>query len=182
MKRLILIAFTLACVAAEPFAQPQTGTREQGAPADLTSMRRLLDTYCIGCHSATAKAGGLALAGIPLDSIGSNAEIWEKTVRKLRVRLMPPPGSRQPTQTEVETLVHALENALDKVTDRPVAGHVGIQRMTRTEYGTAVKDLLAVEIDAANLLPTENEVEGFDNIAAALSMSPSFLDQYVGAA
>ncbi|HET9942646.1 MAG TPA: DUF1592 domain-containing protein, partial [Terriglobia bacterium] len=119
---------------------------------------------------------------ISLDSIGSNAEIWEKTVRKLRGRLMPPPGSRQPTQTEVETLVHSLENALDKVTDRPVAGHVGIQRMTRTEYGTAVKDLLAVEIDAANLLPTENEVEGFDNIAAALSMSPSFLDQYVGAA
>ena len=67
-------------------------------------------------------------------------------------------------------------------TARPVAGHVAIQRMTRTEYGIAVKDLLGVEIDAENLLPTEIEVGGFDNIAAALSVSPAFLDQYVGAA
>src|SRR5204863_8618426 len=65
---------------------------------------------------------------------------------------------------------------------RPAAGHVPIQRMTRTEYGTAVKDLLGVEIDAENLLPTEIEVGGFENIAAALSVSPAFLDQYVGAA
>ena len=65
---------------------------------------------------------------------------------------------------------------------RPVAGHVPIQRMTRTEFGIAVKDLLGVEINAENLLPTEIEVGGFDNIAAALSISPSFLDQYVGAA
>ncbi|PYS37749.1 MAG: hypothetical protein DMG14_20150, partial [Acidobacteria bacterium] len=130
----------------------------------------------------TVKAGGVAFAEMPLDDIGKNAEIWEKAVRKLRGRLMPPPGSRQPDQAEVDAFISALEDALDNSAGRSVAGHVPIQRMTRTEYGTAVKDLLGVEIDAENLLPTEIEVGGFENIAAALSVSPAFLDQYVGAA
>jgi hypothetical protein len=145
----------------------------------------MLDTYCISCHSATAKAGGVAFAGMSLEDVGGNAEIWEKAARKLRGRLMPPPGSRQPSQTEVEAFISSLEDLLDKdarAPGRPVAGHVAIQRMTRTEYGIAVKDLLGIEIDAENLLPTEIEVGGFDNIAAALSVSPAFLDQYVGAA
>src|SRR5262249_40165476 len=138
--------------------------------------------YCVGCHSATGRAGGIAFAGMSLDDVGSNAETWEKAVRKLRGRLMPPPGSRQPDQAHVDAYISALAHALDRVPARPVAGHVPIQRMTRTEYGTAVKDLLGVEIDAESLLPTEIEVDGFDNIAAALSVSPAFLDQYVGAA
>src|SRR6185295_8090955 len=120
-------------------------------------------------------------AGMSLDAIADNAEIWEKAVRKLRGRLMPPPGSRQPDQAEVDAFVHSLEDALDAA-PRPVAAHVPIQRMTRTEFGIAVKDLLGVDIDAENLLPTEIEVGGFENIAAALSVSPAFLDQYVGAA
>jgi len=181
MKRLILIALTLAFVTSQPFAQtqPQTAPRSGDRSAPIRSM---LDTYCVTCHSATARAGGIAFTGMSVDIIGDNAEIWEKAVRKLRGHLMPPPGSRQPQQSEVDAFITSLENALDSNTDRPVAGHVGIQRMTRTEYGIAVKDLLGVDIDAENLLPTENEVSGFDNIAAALSISPSFLDQYVGAA
>src|SRR5262249_2237565 len=161
----------------------QTQTTPQRTPS--APIRTMLDTYCVGCHSATGKAGGVAFAGMPLDDIGKNAEIWEKAVRKLRGRLMPPPGSRKPDQTEVDAFIHALEDALDKDAAAPgrvVAGHVPIQRMTRTEYGIAVKDLLGVEIDAESLLPTEIEVGGFDNIAAALSVSPAFLDQYVAAA
>jgi len=179
MKRLALTLFVLALATTQPVAQTPTSP----ANADRTAtIRKTLDTYCVGCHSATGKAGGIAFAGMSLDDIGSNAEVWEKTMRKLRGRLMPPPGSRQPDQTEADAFITALEDALDHVTARPIAGHVAIQRMTRTEYGIAIKDLLGVEIDAENLLPTEIEVGGFDNIAAALSVSPSFLDQYVGAA
>jgi mono/diheme cytochrome c family protein len=179
MKRLILIGLALALVTAHPSAQTQTTPTS----ADRTAaIRTMLDTYCVGCHSAAAKAGGVVFAGISLDNFGDNAETWEKAVRKLRGRQMPPPGSRQPSQSEVDTVVHALENSLDSVSNRPVAGHVPIQRMTRTEFGVAVKDLLGVELDAETLLPTEIEVGGFDNIAAALSVSPSFLDQYVAAA
>ena len=179
MKRISLIVFALAVVTAQPTAQTQTPQRSVAGTAAIRSM---LDTYCITCHSTAVKAGGVAFAGVSLDAIGDNAEVWEKAATKLRGHLMPPPGSRQPTQAEADAFVSSLENALDSVPNRPLAGHVGIQRMTRAEYGAAVKDLLGVEIDAENLLPTEIEVGGFDNIAAALSVSPSFLDQYVGAA
>jgi mono/diheme cytochrome c family protein len=181
MKYIIFILLLSAVVATQPLAQTQTSPSTDRTVA----IRSMLDTYCIGCHSSTVRAGGVAFAGMPLDAIGNNAEIWEKTVRKLRGRLMPPPGSRQPDQAEVDAFVTALESVLDRdanAAGRPVAGHVPIQRMTRTEYGTAVKDLLGVEIDAESLLPTEIEVDGFENIAAALSISPAFLDQYVGAA
>src|SRR5437867_4287625 len=179
MKRLALTLLVLAFVTTQPVAQTQT---TQPNVARTAAVRTMLDSYCIGCHSSTVKAGGVAFAEMPLDDIGKNAEIWEKAVRKLRGRLMPPPGSRQPDQAEVDAFISALEDSLDNNAARPVAGHVLIQRMTRTEYGIAVKDLLGVEIDAENLLPTEIEVDGFDNIAAALSVSPAFLDQYVGAA
>ena len=182
MKRLVFTLFVLAVVTTQPVAQTQTS---QPSVDRTAAIRSMLDTYCIGCHSSTARAGGVAFAGVSLDDIGSNAEVWEKAVRKLRGRLMPPPGSRQPDQAQVDVFIAALEDALDKnatAAGHPVAGRVPIQRMTRTEYATAVKDLLGVETDAENLLPTEIEVGGFENIAAALSISPAFLDQYVDAA
>ena len=134
MKRLLFTLFVLAVVTTQPVAQTQTTQRSIDRTAAIRSM---LDAYCIGCHSATARAGGVAFAGMSLDDIGSNAEVWEKAVRKLRGRLMPPPGSRQPDQAQVDAFIAALEDALDKeanVAGHPVAGRVPIQRMTRTEY------------------------------------------------
>jgi mono/diheme cytochrome c family protein len=155
---------------------------QTGAPA----ARKTVDTYCVGCHNSKAKAGGLALDTLSLDQVDEHADVWEKALRKLRGRQMPPPGSRQPDQKEIDAFVAWMEAELDGPptsgsTVRPVAGHVGIQRLTRTEYGTAVNHLLGIELDAESLLPAEIEVHGFDNIAAALSISPAFLDQYVAA-
>ncbi len=118
--------------------------------------------------------------------------MWEKALRKLRGRQMPPPGSRQPDQKEIDAFVAWMEAELDGPEERSAAGlprrsrqakagHVPIQRLTRTEFGAAVNDLLGIELDAESLLPAEIEVHGFDNIAAALSISPAFLDQYVAA-
>ena len=112
----------------------------------------------------------------------ANADVWEAALRKLRGRQMPPPGSRQPEQREIDAFVTWMEAKLDGATGGPVAGHVPMQRLTRTEFGSAVNDLLAIELDAEQLLPAEIEVHGFNNIAAALSVSPAFLDQYVAAA
>src|SRR5881409_4061506 len=129
MKRLAFILFVVAFVTTQPAAQPQTASRTADRTAPIRSM---LDIYCIGCHSSTARAGGVAFAGMSLEDIGSNAEIWEKAARKMRGRFMPPPGSRQPDQTEVDAFISALEDALDKdarVGGRPVAGRVPIQRM-----------------------------------------------------
>ena len=116
------------------------------------------------------------------DSVPLEPEVFEAAVRKLRGRLMPPPGEPQPDQPRVDSFVAWLERTIDRNAVMPRAGHVPIQRLNRTEYAAAVNDLLGVEIDPAEFLPAEIEVDGFDNIAAALSVSPAFLEQYVAAA
>ena len=141
----------------------------------------MLATYCAGCHSTAVRAGGVALDNLSLDNLHEHADVWEQALRKLRGRQMPPPGSRQPEQRDIDAFVTWMEAGLDRASGGPVAGRVPMQRLTRTEFGTAVNDLLGIELDAEQLLPAEIEVDGFDNIAAALSVSPAFLDQYVAA-
>jgi len=177
VKRLASIAIAVA--AATTVALGQEGSA--GPQPGPEQARDLLGTYCTGCHSSAVRAGGLALDALPLDAVPEHAEAWEAAVRKLRGRLMPPPGSRQPEQHEIDAFVEWMEAALDRGASGPLAGHVPIQRLTRTEFATAVNDLLGIELDGDELLPAEIEVDGFDNIAAALSVSPAFLDQYVAA-
>ncbi len=142
----------------------------------------MVTTYCFTCHSTRVKSGGLALDGLDLEAPADNAEIWEKALRKLRGRQMPPPGSPQPAQKDVDSVVGWMEITLDTHTKGPTAGYVPIQRLNRTEYAASVKMLLGVEVNAKEVLPQDIRVEGFDNIADALSVSPAFLDQYITAA
>jgi hypothetical protein len=129
------------------------------------------------------KSGGVSLDGVAWD----DAQVWEKALRKLRGHQMPPPGSPQPPQKDVDAFAAWLENALDSAArdsnaKRPKAGHVPIQRLNRTEYAASVKALVGVDVDPKEVLPQDIKVEGFDNIADALSVSPAFLEQYVTAA
>jgi mono/diheme cytochrome c family protein len=178
---LLAVALTTVAVAQGPAGTAGLKPRPSTAGADQA--RKTIDTYCVGCHNARAKAGGLALDITPIDAVHEHPDVWEGTVRKLRGRLMPPPGSKQPEQREIDTFVAWMEAQLDAAAVRgPSTGHVPVQRMTRTEYATAVNDLLGLELEAKELLPAEIEVNGFENIATALSTSPAFLDQYVAAA
>lgn len=170
--RVLLLATVLVTVVSAQNAVPSPDPQ-------LTIIRQ----YCAGCHNDRMKAGSVSFDGISAQSVGERADVFEKAVRKLRGRLMPPPGSRQPDQAAADSLVSWLETKLDAAAvGAPVVGHVPAQRLTRTEFGTAVSDLLGIELDAEKLLPAEIEVNGFDNIAAALTVSPAFLDQYVAAA
>jgi mono/diheme cytochrome c family protein len=154
--------------------------------------RAMLNTYCVGCHNARTKTGGLALDGLDLQAAADDAQIWEKALRKLRGRLMPPPGSPQPSQKDIDSFTAWVEGALDSSaldshaadahSKAPRAGYVPIQRLNRTEYAATVKALVGVEVKAKDVLPQDIQVGGFDNIATALSVSPSFLDQYITAA
>jgi len=179
MNRAVCIGLALAAMTTAALGQGPGSSGQDGAAAPA---RKTLDTYCTACHNSRVRAGGVAFDTLSLDAVGDHADVWEAAARKLRGRLMPPPGSRQPEQREVDALVAWMETTLDGAAGGRVAGHVPIQRLTRTEFGTAVNDLLGIELDAAKLLPAEIEVNGFDNIAAALSVSPAFLDQYVAAA
>ena len=157
-------------------------TASTAAAAGAAQAKKTLDTYCVGCHNSRAKAGDLALDTLPLDAVPQHADVWEKSIRKLRGRLMPPPTSRQPEQREIDAFVTWLEAKLDAARAGQVAGHVPAQRLSRTEFATSVNDLLGIELDAEQVLPAEIEVNGFENIATALTVSPAFLDQYVAAA
>src|SRR5262245_35133299 len=131
-----------------------------------------IQTYCLVCHNKDVRAGNLLLDQLGAESVPQHPEIFEKVVRKLRGRQMPPPGFLQPPQQEVDALVGCLESTLDESSKATPAGHVPVQRLNRTEYANAVKDLLAVEIDANQYLPADIAVEGFTNIAAALTCHP----------
>jgi mono/diheme cytochrome c family protein len=187
MKRLLCLGVAMAALTSAVVGQVRSDAPAAPAGRGAEQARKTVDTYCVGCHNARAKAGGLALDTLSVTAVHEHSDAWEATVRKLRGRLMPPPGSPQPGQREIDTFVSWIEAQLDVAAVRPdlklpVAGHVPVQRMTRTEYATAVNDLLALELEAKELLPAEIEVNGFENIATALSVSPAFLDQYVAAA
>lgn len=159
------------------FSQPANQRAQRLQPQWST-----IETYCLGCHNPGVRAGNLLLTELNADSVPAHPEIFEKVVRKLRGRQMPPPGLPQPSQKEVDALVGWLENTLDESSKTQLAGRVPVQRLNRVEYANAVKDLLAVEIDPNQYLPADIAVEGFSNIAAALTVSPAFLEQYLNAA
>src|SRR5262245_45791203 len=185
MKRLTFICAVLALLAASPAVlQTKAFQSGAGASAQPEQHQALIKTYCAGCHNSklTNPAGGLALDTLNVQAPAEHPEIWEKAIRKLRGRLMPPPGARQPDQADIDALVDYLENTLDANTTGPKAGHVPIQRLNRPEYAAAVKALVGVDINTKDLLPTDNKVGNLDNVASALSVSPAFVDQYVAAA
>src|SRR5688572_13199828 len=181
MKRLLLSIAILAVLISSPSVTHTEAARQTGAPVAV-SHQALLTTYCYTCHSTRVKAGGLALQGLDTQAVGADAEVWEKAVRKLRGRLMPPPGSPQPGAKDIDAFVAWMENTLDTNPRAPKAGYVGLQRLSRIEYAAAVKALVGVELVAKDVLPQDAVVEGFDNIASALDVSPTFMEQYVEAA
>jgi hypothetical protein len=158
----------------------------QGQTADHANATQpfdhLISANCVKCHNVTDWAGGLALDTVDLQALGEDPELWEKAIGKLRGRLMPPAGEKQPGQADVDAFVDFLEASVDaNAKDRRV-GHVSLQRLNRAEFAASVKQLVGVEIDPKQILPTEIEVEGFNNIAGALGISPSFMEQYLSAA
>jgi mono/diheme cytochrome c family protein len=184
MTRILYVTAVLALIVSA-FSQTRVAGQTAGTrpvPAAVNPHQAMLDTYCIGCHNSRAKAGGLALDGLNLQAATDAAEIWEKALRKLRGHLMPPPGSPQPAQKDVDAFVAWMETTLDTQAKGPTAGHVPIQRLNRIEFVASVMALVGVELKATDVLPQDGQVDGFDNIAAALTVSPAFLSQYVTAA
>ena len=143
----------------------------------------LLNQYCVTCHNAKLQTGGLAIDKLDLRHAGANAETWEKVSRKLRAGLMPPAGAPRPDRHALDGLAGAVEDALDQAAAaNPNPGRTPLHRMNRGEYANAIRDLLAVDVDAATLLPADDSSNGFDNIADVLGVSPALLERYVSAA
>ena len=159
----------------------------EAVPAPSASHpRALLDRYCVACHNDRTRQAGLTLQSIDAERVGRVAgevEAWEKVVRKLRGRAMPPPGRPRPDAAAYDAAAHVIEAALDAAAAvDPNPGRPPIHRLNRVEYRNAVRDLLGLEVDERALLPPDESGYGFDNIADVLAISPVLLDRYMAAA
>ena len=144
---------------------------------------QLLEDYCSECHNFDDFAGGLAFDLLDTNDLLSDAETWEKVLLKLKAGMMPPLGKERPENHEVQAFVADMAHAIDSAwSDSPNTGAPLLHRMNRTEYQNAIRDLLALPIDAAEMFPADNSSEGFDNIASALSVSPALMQSYISAA
>lgn len=143
----------------------------------------VLKQYCAGCHNTKSRTAGLALDELNPAEAGRHPEAWEKVVRRLRARYMPPAGLPRPDEATYRAVVASLESALDQAAAaRPNPGRTGaLRRLTRTEYRNAVRDLLAVDADVSSLLPADESSHGFDNVTVG-DLSPTLLERYLSAA
>ena len=157
--------------------------RAPGAGLAVSDHRAVVDQYCVTCHNERTEAGGLTLQGLDFDRVEETGPIWEKVVRKLRTASMPPQGVRRPDEATYEALASWVETNLDAAAARhPNPGRPSIHRLNRAEYANAIRDLLAVDVDAAALLPPDDSSDGFDNNADILGVSPALLERYLSAA
>src|SRR6185369_6794596 len=115
--------------------------------------------------------------------IPADAETWEKVIVKLRTGAMPPAGLPRPDAAAAQRFVSSIESRLDSAAlAKPHAGRPLLHRMNRAEYANAIRDLLALEVDPAALLPPDDSAYGFDNISDVLGLSPSLQERYLSAA
>jgi mono/diheme cytochrome c family protein len=186
MTRLaLLVALVLVAVAAD--AQPSAAPSAKSPNPPSLELRRtsqaLVDRYCVTCHNQRLKTAKLEFDRLDLTHPEKDALTWERAIRKLRGGMMPPPGAARPAVADVQALAGYLETTLDKAgAANPNPGSVRIHRLNRAEYSNAMRDLFSLDVDVSTLLPNDDISEGFDNIASALKVSPSFLDQYIMAA
>lgn len=164
---------------APPRAPAQT---PEGRPAAAVSPRAFVDAHCLSCHNDRTRAAGLSLASAPAD-VTADAALWEKVLHKVRSGQMPPAGRPRPAAGEARAVVRTIADTLDRAAAaHPQPPRVGAHRLNRTEYANAVRDILALDVDATALLLPDEADDGFDNIAASLALSPAHLERYLAAA
>ncbi len=149
----------------------------------ISSKHGLINQYCVSCHNDEERKADLVLEGISLDDPESDPELWEKVVKRLESRQMPPADRKRPNEATYNAVLASITESLDAhAALHPKPGRVEtFRRLNRTEYQNAIRDLLAVNIDAKTLLPKDDESHGFDNVTVG-ALSPSLLDRYISAA
>src|SRR5436190_1926564 len=151
------------------------------AQSPVTAQQTLLNQYCVTCHNQKQKMAGLRLDNLDLARVSENREVWEKVVHKIRAGMQPPSGRPRPDAAAQEAFVEWLENELDRTAPLHLPAP-GLHRLNRVEYTNVIHELLGLEIDASKFLPPEDSTRGFDNMAAALGLSPALLEAYLSAA
>jgi hypothetical protein len=178
-------AFITLLIAGPCVAQTIAGSL---AGERLTPPQEFISEHCIRCHNSTDQSAAALYAGLFFDQVdvrhvAENPETWEKVVRKLGAGMMPPASEARPDPAAQTQFLGYLERELDAhARAEPNPGRPALHRVNRTEYANAIRDLLALEVDATALLPADDSSHGFDNIAGSLGVSPVLLERYVAAA
>ena len=161
---------------------PKQSSSEKGN-VERNNIKQFVTQYCSDCHNSEIKKGGLDLETVCTKNFADQRHIWEKVVRKLSGRQMPPVGRNRPDEKTYSFMEAKLESELDKVaTANPNPGRTPtFRRMNRTEYQNAIRDLLALEIDSTSFLPADEANHGFDS-APLGSLTPTLLERYISAA
>jgi hypothetical protein len=187
MKKVLGIAFV--CLGVTAFAQAPTPAPAAAAPtleSQAAKYRTWLNQNCVGCHNNRVKQPPdepINLESASTTDLVKDAATWERVLRKLAVRAMPPQGTRHPSEPEYVAFSTWLSSSLDRAwAGRFTPGRFVVHRLNRTEYGNAIRDLVDLDINVGELLPSDGADFGFDNIASALKTSPLLLERYLTAA
>ncbi len=127
----------------------------------------MVDKYCVSCHNEEENKGGLNLDAIRFEAVTQHSEIWEKVITRLQARQMPTPDRKRPNEESYDAVLESLVESLNA----HAASHLRpgrvetFRRLNRTEYQNSIRDILGVEVDAASLLPKDEESHGFDHLA-----------------
>ena len=154
-----------------------------GGVSAASKAAEVVSAYCLDCHGAGVRKGGLDLEALDAARPEAAADRWEAVVRKMHHRQMPPLGEARPSEEAYREAVAELVGALDRAAAAaPDPGRTDtLRRLNRTEYEHAIRDLLALEIDATALLPQDEPSLGFDNVTLG-TLSPLLLDRHLDAA
>ena len=163
----------------------RAATARQALSPDPDDVESVLRTYCMGCHNQRLSTAGLALDALDVAVPSEDAEVWEKVIRKLRTRTMPPGGARRPDEATYDAVASWLEEEIDRAwATSPNPGRVGtVHRLNVTEYENAIRDLFALEVDVRSLLPGDETADGsFDNFADVLSFTQAHQERFMSVA
>lgn len=182
-RRVPIISLVLLIVVISLRTEVQADDLKPQSNRADTSTQRFVGQYCLDCHSGKAPAADFDLSVLLQQTVTHAPEDWEKVVKKLRARQMPPAEAIQPEDSERFSALQELEQELDRhAKEHPQPGRTEtFRRMTRYEYENAIRDLLGVDIDVKALLPADEVSHGFDNVTVG-ELSPTLLNRYVTAA
>ena len=159
------------------------GAAQSRPDSEAAPFRKTVAQYCLGCHGSATKTAGLDLEGLAAAAVSHDTDAWEGVVRKLRGRQMPPVGMPKPSEAEYRAALQSLTSELDGLaSSNPDPGRTPtFRRLNRTEYRNAIRDLLALQVNVDDLLPSDEASHGFDNITVS-DLPPLLLERYVSAA
>jgi len=178
MRRTILTSIGL--VIAGAISLPVSAQQAASSGPAASSYRAVLNRYCVTCHNERLKTADLLLDQADVEHPAATPELWEKVVRKVRARAMPPQGMPRPDDAIYAGFEEYLETALDTAAAaKPNPGRPSEHRLNRSEYANAIRDLLGLDVDTATMLPPDEQYFGFDNNGSVLTVSPLLMERYL---